>query len=254
MSGPDRGKPKAQEEGVEARVADWHLAQFQRRCAPPGLRPGSGAARGDCYARLSSTPCIVSRLRRTRPGRISSRLRRCSRDRIDQFRGVVDGSENRHLTGPSLCSAGSALKTRARAVLRPRLPPASALPVNELAPDRDRSGAAGAGVDNGTPSNGDDHRQIWPLRSPRRGQGAGRAGGEGGGGATDQRLPDMLLYHGQRRAPGAELGSRHGDQRRVESCSGLIGEPGGAGRAWRGAGRAGVWRPGRRAPHAPCTR
>ena len=90
--------------------------------------------------------------------------------------------------------------------------------------------------------------------APRRGQRAGRAGGEGGGGATDQRLPDMLLYHGQRRAPGAELGSRHGDQRRVESCSGLIGEPGGAGRAWRGAGRAGVWRPGRRAPHAPCTR
>ena len=90
--------------------------------------------------------------------------------------------------------------------------------------------------------------------APRRGQGAGRAGGEGGGGAGDQRLPDMLLYHGQRRAPGAELGSRHGDQRRVESCSGLIGEPSGAGGGWRGAGHAGVWRPGRRAPHAPCTR
>ena len=75
--------------------------------------------------------------------------------------------------------------------------------------------------------------------APRRGQRAGRAGGEGCGGATDQRLPGTLLYHGQRRVPGAELGSRHGDLRRAESCSGLIGEPAGAGRAWRGAGHAG---------------
>ena len=87
------------------------------------------------------------------------------------------------LTGPSLCSAGSALKTRARAVLRPRLPTASALPANELAPDRDRSGAAGTGFDNGAPSNGDDHRQIWPLRSstPRAARGAcWRRGGRRG--------------------------------------------------------------------------
>ena len=76
LSGPDREQPKAQEEGVVARVADSHLALSQHLCTPPGLRPGPGAARGGCYARLGSTPCTVSRLRRSRPGRISSRLRR----------------------------------------------------------------------------------------------------------------------------------------------------------------------------------
>ena len=88
------------------------------------------------------------------------------------------------LRGADLCSAGSALKSSRRAVLRPRLPPASALPVNELAPGPDRSGAAGTGFDNGAPSNGDDHRQIWPLRSPtpRAGRGAcWRRGGRRGG-------------------------------------------------------------------------
>ena len=59
-------------------------------------------------------------------------------------KSALDGAE------PLQCR--SALKTRARAVLRRRLPTASALPVNELAPDRDRSGAAGTGFENGAPS------------------------------------------------------------------------------------------------------
>ena len=115
LSGPDREKPKAPQEGVQARVADWHLVRFQRRCTPPGLRPGSGAARGDCYARLSSRPCTVSRLRRSRPGRISSRLRRCSRDRIDQFRGGCSFAGERHAQVPTMVLSAAACPYRSSA-------------------------------------------------------------------------------------------------------------------------------------------
>ena len=105
-----------------------------------------------------------------------------------------------------LFRGGAALQSSRRAVLRPRLPPASALPTNELAPDRDRSGAAGAGVDNGAPSNGDDHRQIWPLRSstPRAARGAcWRRGGRRGDRPTAARhAPISWAAKGTRRRAG----------------------------------------------------